>query len=109
MQQEAIVAFGDESDADLTDNENFEPSTKKVRVSTASVHNEFVQSKEAGGKWTSKCKHCTIKDTVYKHKNSSALLIHLEKKHPAVFKKCVEEDTKENSEERKGDSGESWE
>ena len=78
--QEGIISIGDESDADLSDNENFEPSTKKVRVSTASVHNEFVQSKEAGGKWTSKCKHCTIKDTVYKHKNSCTALGYRQKR-----------------------------
>ena len=96
MQQEGIISINDDkSDADVSDDDNYEPAGKKVRVSTASVHNEFVQRKEAIGKWISKCKHCTIKDTIYKHKNSSALLIHLEKKHPAVHKKCVEEDKKE--------------
>ena len=32
---------------------------------------------------------------MYSHKNASCLLIHLEKKHSEVYKKCIEEDKKE--------------
>ena len=36
-----------------------------------------------------------IKEKIYNHKNSSALLIHLMNKHPAVYKQCKEDDDKE--------------
>ena len=77
-----------------------ESPVKKVRVSSSSVHLEFDQKKEKGA-WTSKCKHCVKKETIYRHNNSSGLLIHLQKKHPAVHKKCVEDDRKERSEKEK--------
>ena len=44
------------------------PPLKKVRVSASAVHKEFEEVKDKSGKWSSKCKHCTIKDTVYSHK-----------------------------------------
>ena len=68
---------------------------KKFRVSAAAVHLEFEQIKNNSGVWTSRCKHCLIKETVYKHKNCSALLVHLEKKHPAIHKNCLEKDLNE--------------
>ena len=71
------------------------PSRKKFRVSAAAVHLEFEQIKNNSGVWTSKCKHCFIKETVYKHKNCSALLVHLEKKHPSIHKNCLEKDLNE--------------
>lgn len=48
MQQEGIISIDDDKgDADVSDDDSYEPAGKKVRVSTASVHNEFVQRKEA--------------------------------------------------------------
>ena len=102
-----IISGNDDSDdaSEAEDDGSNGPPEKKVRVSTAAVHKEFEEVKDMTGKWSSKCRHCLIKDTVYKHKNSSALLIHLEKKHPAIYKKCREADEKERVEkerERKG-------
>ena len=67
------------------------PSTngKKIKLAHSNVHNEFDESKTEGGKWKSKCLHCS---TVYSHKNSSQLFIHLENKHPQIFEKVVSED-----------------
>ena len=94
-----MIAINSSDDEDISNHDEgdhvSEPPEKKVRVSSAAVHNEFEESKDKTGCWTSKCRHCLIKDKIYKHKNSSALLIHLEKNHPAVHKKCVEDDRKE--------------
>ena len=80
----------EEAEADMSG-----PPEKKVRVSSSAVHVEFEEEKDKNGKWTSKCKHCRLKETIYSHKNSSCLLIHLEKKHPEIYKKCIEKDKKE--------------
>ena len=92
-------------DNDTTDSEDEGsdvscPPLKKVRVSASAVHKEFEEVKDKSGKWSSKCKHCTIKDTDYSHKNASCLLIHLEKKHPEVYKKRMEDDKKERDAKR---------
>ena len=97
------ISFCSSDDTDqeeVDENENTvrrEPPKKKTRVSVASVHAEFEQKKDNKGVWTSKCRHCTVKETVYKHKSGTALLVHLEKKHPEIYKKCQEEDLKERS------------
>lgn len=80
------------------------PPEKKIRVSSSAVHEEFVEVKDKSGKWTSKCKHCVIKDTIYGHKNSSSLLFHLEKKHPVVYKRCIEKNNKERDARKENSS-----
>ena len=95
------LSESDETDHEEDENANTagqEPPKKKLRVTAAAVHLEFEQQKDNKGVWNSKCKHCSVKETVYKHKNCSALLVHLDRKHPAIHKKCLEEDLKERKE-----------
>merc|ERR1712086_616945 len=87
-----MITSPDKSHIDAENDCSNNPPEKKLRVSTAAAHQEFEEDKDENGRWRSKCKHC---DTVYRHKNSSSLLVHLEKKHAAVHKKCMEEDRKE--------------
>ena len=95
----SISSSDDEnSDGDEDINQNtsgVKTFKKQVRVSSSAVHREFLEIKNKEGAWTSQCKHCVIKEKIYNHKNSSALLIHLMNKHPAVYKQCKEDDDKE--------------
>ena len=71
------LSESDETDHEEDENANTagqEPPKKKLRVTAAAVHLEFEQQKDNKGVWNSKCKHCSVKETVYKHKNCSALL-----------------------------------
>ena len=95
----------DSTDSDKgEDDTELGPPEKKVRVSSSAVHEEFEEVKDKSGKWTSKCKHCLIKDTIYRHKNSSSLLFHLEKKHLEVHKKCIEKNMKERVAKKENNS-----
>ena len=79
--------------SDSNENSDSEPIgekvyIKRVRVGEASVHSEFAQWKE-GKVWSSKCKHCIIKEKVYKHKNCSSLMTHLQIHHKEVYDSCT--------------------
>ena len=70
-----VLSESDETDHEEDENANTagqEPPKKKLRVTAAAVHLEFEQQKDNKGVWNSKCKHCSVKETVYKHKNCSA-------------------------------------
>ena len=70
-------------------------STKKIRIQTSNVHDEFVQTKYVENdveKTRSKCKHC---EKVYEHKLCSELKRHLKSCHPHVYKKVELRDIKE--------------
>ena len=87
--------------SDSNENSDSEPIgekayIKRVRVGEASVHSEFVQWKE-GKVWSSKCKHCIVKEKVYKHKNCSSLMKHLQIHHKEVYDSCIEKDKNERT------------
>lgn len=86
-----IPALVDSSDSEPEEILDPNDLSKKMRVGTASVHDEYDETRGENGKYKCVCKHCP---TIYNHRNCTGLMLHLKSKHPLVHKNCEEKDEK---------------
>ena len=84
------------SDSECEEMTDAGDTSTKMRVGTAACHKEYEKTKvPETGRFQRKCKHCP---TTYNHSNCTGLMQHLKAKHPDIYQKCREEDTKNREE-----------